>query len=282
MYPREKYNENVASILHKKDSKGEYKMKTNKIIASLMISGLILSGCGKKESVPAPATPLEAVECVMESIKDLDMKTLNNYSDNYIQTYHNWIGVPVESEYRTFNELLQPHSKNSSRYQSACSLNQKIMENLTWEITDVREGNNAAEIDMQITNIDMSQVMGNYTTQILENILDSPGFSITEFAKDMSELVTAKDSLISIIDELDDDDLSTINVTVSAYQDNGQWKIHLTQDFINAFSGNMYADTYTEDIEQRIAELETQIENRADQWAETIENKANAWAEQFE
>ncbi|MDE7272919.1 MAG: hypothetical protein K2N95_07630 [Lachnospiraceae bacterium] len=257
-------------------------MTTKKWIAFLMTSVLALSGCGKKASVPAPTTPLETVECVMESIKDLDMETLNNYSDNYIQTYHNWIGVPVESEYRTFNELLQPRSKRSSRYQSAYKLDQKIMENLTWKISDVREKDNAAEIDMEITNIDMSLAMGNYTAQILENVLESPGIGITQFAKEMSELATSKDSLISIIDELDDNDRSTINVTVSAYQDNGQWKIHLTQDFINAFSGNMYADTYAEDIEQRIAELEEQIERKADQWAESFENKVNEWSEQFE
>ncbi|MDE7415919.1 MAG: hypothetical protein K2N44_06315 [Lachnospiraceae bacterium] len=255
---------------------------TNKLIVFLMTSVLLLNGCGKKETASVPDTPQETVECVMESIKDLDMETLNHYTDNYVQTYHNWIGVPVENEYRTFNELLQPRSKHSSRYQSAYKLDQKIMENLTWKITDVREGSDTAEIDMEITNIDMSQVMGVYTTQILENMLESPGIGITQFVKDMSELATAKDTLISIIDGLDDSDISTINVTVSAYQDSGQWKIHLTHDFINAFSGNMYTDDYAADMEQRIDELEEQMERKADQWAESIENRVNKWAEQFE
>ena len=255
---------------------------TNKLIVFLMTSVLLLNGCGKKETASAPATPLETVECVMESIKDLDMETLNHYTDNYVQTYHNWIGVPVENEYRTFNELLQPRSKHSSRYQSAYKLDQKIMENLIWEITDVREGSDTTEIDMEITNIDMSQVMGIYTAQILENMLESPGIGITQFVKDMSGLAMSKDTLISIIDELDDSDVITINVTVSAYQDGGQWKIHLTHDFINAFSGNMYTEDYAADIEYRIDELEGQLESKADQWAENIEHKVSKWAEQFE
>lgn len=238
----------------------------------LMTSVLLLGGCGKSETQPAPSTPTETAECVMESIKELDMETLNSYTDNYVQTWHNWIGVPVENEYRTFNELLQPRSRHSSRYQSSYRLNQKMMENLTWEITDVREYNDTAEIDMEITNIDMSQVMGIYTNQILENMLESPGTGITQLVRDMSELATTKDALISIIDELDDSNTCTINVTVSAYQDNEQWKIHLTPDFINAFSGNMYTDDFSEDIEQRTSELEKQIENKADQWAESIEN----------
>ena len=250
---------------------------TNKIIVFLMTSVLLLNGCGKKEA--APATPQETVECVMESIKELDMDTLNHYTDNYVQTYHNWIGVPVENEYRAFNELLQPGSKHSSRYQSAYRLNQKIMENLAWEITGVQEGSDTAEIDLEITNTDMTQVMGIYTAQLLENMLDSPGIGITQFVRDMSELVTAKDALISIIDALDENDISTIHVTVSAYQDNGQWKIHLTHDFINAFSGNMYTDDYAADIEQRINELEEQIDSKADQWAQDIESKMNEWLE---
>lgn len=248
----------------------------------LMTSVLLISGCGKKEAEPAPATPTETAECVMESIKELDMETLNSYTDNYVQTYHNWIGVPVENEYRTFNELLQPRSRHSSRYQSSYKLAQKMMENLTWEITDVREYNDTAEIDMEITNIDMAQVMGTYTNQILDNMLESPGTGITQLVRDMSELATTKDALISIIDELDESDTSTINVTVSAYQDNGQWKIHLTPDFINAFSGNMYTDDYAEDIEQRMNELEKQIEDKSDQWAESVAEKASKWAEQFE
>lgn len=254
----------------------------NKIILFLMTSVLLLNGCGKKDVESAPATPQEAAECVMESIKELDMETLNLYSDNYVDTYRNWIGVPVENEYRTFNELLQPRSRHGRRYQSAYRLDQKIMENLAWKIIEVREDNDTAEIDMEITNIDMSQVMGTYTVQILENMLESPGIGIPQLVRDMSELATTKDTLITIIEELDDSDISTINVTVSASQDNGQWKIHLTHDFINAFSGNMYADNYAEDIEQRINDLENEIDRKADKWADSIEDQVTKWAEQFE
>lgn len=110
-----------------------------KMITFIIINTLLLCACGKSETAaPPPATPKEAAECILESIKKLDLETLNQYSDNYVQTYHNWLGVPTENEYRVFNELLQPRSKRSKRYQSAYKLDQKIMENLTWEITDVQ------------------------------------------------------------------------------------------------------------------------------------------------
>lgn len=59
-----------------------------------------------------------------------------------------------------------------------------------------------------------------------------------------------KNTLISIIDNMEDTDRSIIQVTVSAYLDNGQWKVHLSQDFINAFFGNMFTDIDSENIEQ--------------------------------
>lgn len=249
---------------------------TTKIITLLLASTLLIGGCGKKDNRPAPSTPLETAECVMESIRDLDMETLNNYTDNYIQTYHNWIGVPMDHEYRIFNELLQPRSKNGSRYQSAYKLDQKMMENLTWEIITVRENSDSAEIDMSVTNIDMSQVIDIYTVQLLDDMLQSPG--ITQFAKSMSNLVAARDSLISIMDELDDGDICTTSVTALAYQENGQWKIHLTPDLINAFSGNMYTDTDSAGI----AELEDLLDAKINDWAKDFEEKAEHWAENFE
>lgn len=244
-----------------------------KIIALLLADGLLLCACGKKVTAPTPATSQETVECVMESIKNLDLETLNQYTDNYIETYHNWIGVPIEKEYRIFNELLQPRSKHGKRYQSAYKLDQKIMENLTWQIYAVREDSTAAEIDMTITNIDMAKVMEKYENHIIENILESPGLGFARFITDMSELAAGKDTLISYIDNLEDSDLSILDVTVTADQENGKWTVHLSPDFINAFLGNMYTDTCTENIEQHTDELEKKMEDKMNQWADGIEAK---------
>ncbi len=220
-----------------------------RIITFITASTLLLCACGKLEpSTPPPATPKEAAECVLESIKKLDMETLNQYTDNYVETYHNWLGVPIENEYRIFNELLQPRSKHNKRYQSAYKLDQKIMAYLTWEITDVQTDEDTAALDMVLTNIDMAKVLEIYESQLLENML------------------------IGIIDDVASDlesgGLISIRVTVYAYQENGQWKIHLSHDFINAFSGNMYTDAYTENLEEKAAELDKQFEKKWENWLE--------------
>lgn len=248
---------------------------TNKIIALLLTGALLLGGCGRKESSPAPATPLETAECVMESIRDLDMETLNRYTDNYVGTYHSWIGIPIENEYRSFNELLQPRSRNSSRYKSSYRLDQKIMEKLTWEVTEVRENDGVTEIDLTITNIDMEKVMVQYETQLLKNMLEAPGSGIARMIRDT---VSVNDTLVSLIDELDESDIVTAAVTVSAYQDQGQWKIHMNPEFVNAFSGNMYTDTDSKEI----SELEALLDTKINEWAEDFEDKAEKWSERFE
>ncbi len=237
-----------------------------RIITFITASTLLLCACGKLEpSTPPPATPKEAAECVLESIKKLDMETLNQYTDNYVETYHNWLGVPIENEYRIFNELLQPRSKHNKRYQSAYKLDQKIMAYLTWEITDVQTDEDTAALDMVLTNIDMAKVLEIYESQLLENMLESPGLGL-------AQLAAGKDTLIGIIDDvasdLESDGLISIRVTVYAYQENGQWKIHLSHDFINAFSGNMYTDAYTENLEEKAAELEKQFEKKWENWLE--------------
>lgn len=237
-----------------------------RIITFITASTLLLCACGKLEpSTPPPATPKEAAECVLESIKKLDMETLNQYTDNYVETYHNWLGVPIENEYRIFNELLQPRSKHNKRYQSAYKLDQKIMAYLTWEITDVQTDEDTAALDMVLTNIDMAKVLEIYESQLLENMLESPGLGL-------AQLVAGKDTLIGIIDDvasdLESDGLISIRVTVYAYQENGQWKIHLSHDFINAFSGNMYTDAYTENLEEKAGELEKQFEKKWENWLE--------------
>ena len=248
-----------------------------KLISLLLTSSLLLCGCGagKKNPSPTPATPVETAECVMESIRDLDMDTLNAYTDNYVQTWHNWIGFPIEREYRAFNELLQPASRNSRRYKTSRKLDQRMMEELNWEITEVRESDGTAEIDLAITNIDMLQVMDRYEAQLLENILETPGTGIIQLVRDTAAV---KDTLISLIDELDDSDTVTTSVTISAYQEEGHWKIHMSPDFINAFSGNMYAVADSEEITR----LEELIDAKADEWAEDFEDKAGQWAENFE
>ena len=96
-----------------------------KICGMMILAGLSLSACGTHTASRADKallTARDAAECTMKSLKSLDLKQFNDHTDNYVETYHNWIGVPVEREYRVFNELLEPRAKSWTRKRNLSSI----------------------------------------------------------------------------------------------------------------------------------------------------------------
>ena len=259
-------------------------MTKKKIILLLLaVVSLLLCACtGKtqaKDTDSASAglqdtnSPKAAADSVMNSLKTLDLNTFNEYTDNYICTHRNWIGVPTSREYQIFNELLQPALMKGKHYKRNYNLSQKFTQNLSWEITDIRESEETAEIDMNITNIDMDAAMGKYITFILENMAESEGLGMISLIRDLFDLSGNMDDLLSIIDSMDAENVRTTGVTLSAWLDNGKWKIHLNDEFINAFMGSFGSEELSPENMEKMEMLEKKMENKADKWAEEFEEK---------
>lgn len=244
------------------------------IYAMMLLASLFLSACGihtADRTDTALLTAQDTAEHTMRSLKALDLERFNDYTDNYVETYHNWIGVPVEKEYRVFNELLQPGAKIGKRkkkYEFSHKLAEKMMENLAWEIEDVKENGDSAEITMEISNLNMTDVMGKYEIYLFENMLGSPGTGLGQMLKDVSNIMDEEGGLLAVVEACDQDDICTLAVTVKAYRENGAWKLHLDDEFINAFMGNIDGDAYSEDVQRKIDELEKLQDEKLDEWAE--------------
>lgn len=250
-----------------------------------LLGNLCMSACASQEQRPVARSVEETVDCVMESLKTVDLEQFNECTDNYVATHRNWIGVPVSEEYRVFNELQQPGIKIGrwkKKYEFNQKLTEEMMENLTWEVEAVEEWDDRAEITMEITNLNMGDVMGEYMIHIMENMIESTGTGLGQMIKDLSKIMDDEDGLLALVESHDEADVYTSRVTVTAYRENGRWKLHLDQDFINAFLGNINADDYSEDIERRMAELEEQYGEKMDDWAEEFTDKMERWAENFE
>lgn len=250
----------------------------------LIIGSLFLCACGGTAATPKDGlnSPEAAAECVMNSLKTMDLDTFNKYTDNYISTQRNFIGIPKSREYRVFNELLQPALFKGTHYKRNYRLSQRFTQNLSWEITDVRESDKNAEIDIKITNLDMSLATGNYIASIFENMSESEGIGIGSLIRDMLDLAGNMDGFLSAIDSLDSGDTCTIAVTLSAFYKDGKWKLHVSDEFIHAFMGYPDSEEYPEEVIQKIEALELEIENKAEDWAEDFEIRADTWAEEFE
>lgn len=226
------------------------KMKTIKkmklVVCQIVVSGsLFLSACSvyaKEGGEQLSLTASETVQGMMESMKTLDLDTFNVCTDNYIQTEYNVIGVPVRNEYRVFSELLQPGlklGKRKEKYEFHHKLAEKMMENLTWEIKSVEEDNDKAEIVMEITNLDMNDVMGAYEMHIMEKMIEGEGTGVGEMIKELLSIADADGSLIALMESGDQEANCTLEVTATAYRKDGAWIIHLDDELINACMGNI-------------------------------------------
>lgn len=251
----------------------ERRKTIKKKLLLLCIAGLLASGgCAEEGRAKETQTPKECAEYAMESLKKLDLEAFNECSDNYVETYRNWIGIPREKEYRLFGELQQPGLKRGKRYKTNYELAKKIVEKMSWEIGEVREEGDKAQINLAITNRDMQNVAGELEIRILENMTESAGSGIGELVRNVSN-GAANTELISIIDGLKEDEICTMEVTLQAYQEKGQWKIHVSQELVNGVMGNMMADTYSEDVEKRIEEQMEQYEDKMEEWGERVGEK---------
>ncbi|MDE6203953.1 MAG: hypothetical protein K2G19_10815 [Lachnospiraceae bacterium] len=239
----------------------------------LGISVLFLYACAGRQGETDMAqaglnTPEEAVQVTMEKLKELDMKAFNACTDNLVSTHRNWMGFPTEKEYRVFNELMNTGWKNGTRYEKDYKLAEKSVARMTWKIKDVREEDDQAEVDMEITNIDMMKVLGNYEIYEMECLAGGGEFGVGQFVKGMFNLANIKEDLTVFMDALDEEDMCTISVTVRTYKQDGQWKVHLSQEFIDAFLGYRDLEKYPEEVGQKIDELTDMIEEGAETWAE--------------
>lgn len=268
--------------------KAKHKDKNKfKICVLLTLGSILLSACaigaratGGQGTDQSALTASETAERAMESLRDLDLEQFNACTDNYVATHYNWIGIPVGREYRVFNELQQPGLKRGRHYEFNCRLSAMMMQKLAWDIKAVQEEDGQAKLTMEITNVDMENVMDEYILYLLENMIESDGIGLGQLIKDLADITDRDSVLISIMeDAIAQDVMCTTEVTVTAYREQGAWRIHLDEEFINALMGNTDAGQYSEEMEQRMAELENLQEDKLAEWEEEFTNKVERWAD---
>lgn len=247
----------------KRSEAGTEKQKAKGISAVLAVTVLLTACAGRTmETEAEPDTPKEAAEKVMQSIKDLDFETFNAYTDNYEGTGRNFIGIPVEKEYKVFKELLQPHIFEGRHYQEKYRFAGKVVEELDWETGRVyeEEGGRKARIEMTVTNRDMAEAMERYTLWLVEDAVHDAEMSAVPVIRDISWTVNqCDDDLIRFIDETEN--TRTAQISVTAFREDGVWKIGLTEEFINAFMGNTDPEEYEEELDGRMDALLKELED---------------------
>ena len=209
-------------------------------IYAILAAMVLVTACAGRTKALGTDSPQEAVESVMQSIKELDLETFNAYTDNYEGMSWNFIGFWVEKEYKVFQDLLQPRIFGSKRYEEKHRFAEKTVEGLTWEIgkAEEKEGGRKATLELTLTNKDIGEAIERYTMWVMEDAVNDAGFGVVPLVKNLSIAINeCDDDLIRFIDETEE--MRTVHVTVTAYEEGGKWKVHLTDEFINAFMGDI-------------------------------------------
>ena len=236
-----------------------------------------LAACGGKGSTANAETPEAAVKSAMEALQALDLGTFNACTDNYVSTDRNWLGIPVERRYRVFNELQQPGILQGAKERSNQAFAEKMVENLSWEIIGETTEGGQSVITLRITNTDMSNVMGYYTVHILEKMAGGRGTGLKELFEEIAESDYDRGGVLPFLDEAEGS--VTTDVAVTVCRENNRWIMKITDPFIEAFMGNFGTGEFSDEVKERIDELETEYEKKMDQWGEDFGSRIEQWVE---
>ena len=236
-------------------------------------------GCQREQGKGAQ-TPAEAAELAMKSLQKLDFQMFNQYTDNYVCTKRNWLGVPQEREYQMFQELQQPGLFRGKRYKANRRFAENIMEKLSWELVDVEISGETALVSLRITNTDLTDVMGYYMIQLMERMIEGEGTGLGEMVATVSRLSRLElGELFGLIDELQEQDGVTREVQLRAEKREDAWRLCLNEEFIRAVMGNMDSEEFSPEIEEQLEQLEERYEEKMEQWGEELEEKIESWTE---
>lgn len=250
--------------------------RNKKVSLILLMFGIIAVfcvGCKKEQPVEAQ-TPEEAAGLAMEALQKLDFQVFNHYTDNYVCTKRNWLGIPLEREYQMFRELQQPGLFQGKRYEANREFAENIMEKFSWEIVDTEISGEEAKVSLRITNADFTDLMGYYVLHLMEQMTESQGTGIGELITAVSR-VSRFDigELSGYMDELQQEDSVSSEVQLRAEKRDGAWRLCLNEEFIHAVMGNMDSDQFSPDIEEQLRQLEERYEEKMEQWGEELEEK---------
>lgn len=182
-----------------------------KKIIVLFLSVLLLfaiASCSSKE------TPEEVVDNGLTAIINLDLITMQKYFDS----------EDISEEDDIFGDGFEDQNIENVEL---------LVKNLEFEIISSSIDDDEAIVETKITNINMSIVMEEYITQAFILAMSSIGEEEVDedaMQKEMEELFT------ELLSE-EDVEMITIDVDIKLNDVDGNWKIDLNDELINALFG---------------------------------------------
>jgi hypothetical protein len=177
-------------------------------ISTLLIFTLV--ACSSKE------TPKEVVEKGISAIKNLDLIQIQKYFNaDEISDENDVFGQDFDVENAEIFALMT--------------------KNLTYEIINVNTNDKVATVETKITNINMAVIMKDFITQALILAFEQIG----ETEVDEEEMQKQMEDLLIELLSKEDNEMITTEVDIELNEVDGEWKIDLNDELINALFGGL-------------------------------------------
>lgn len=197
--------ENVKKVENKKDVKGKNEEKKNKgkvtietkkskvvpIISIIVIIALVVIVV--LSIIFLGNTPKKTVDEMLQALKDADYETVNNYVN-----YNELISSSESVEGENFDEETQ----------------KLFFDKLSWNITEVKQENDVANVTVEITNKNFKTIINNYMQRVLRIAL-------------RGENIDSQGTENYLIEELKNENVETTTntQTITLLKQDGKWII---------------------------------------------------------
>lgn len=172
--------------------------------------GNILASDGQRASNEENAELENIINDAMAALKNLDMETFNDYTNNKQTMVTPCGGENVE--YTLFGELSEElHTDTEKDY--VYQLDKEIVKNLSWEILDINQDGDTAKIKLRITNLDMKGIFQKAGTD-------------SEMIKEIEKIPRGK--------------TKTVELNLKAERQDESWVLSIDLDFVNAVSADIW------------------------------------------
>lgn len=184
-----------------------------KKILLILISAILvftLASCSSKE------TPKEVVEKGITAFKDLNLIQIQKYFDT----------EEISDENDLFGQDFDVENLEIFRL---------MTKNISYEIINVDNDDKVATVKAKITNFNMTIIMGEFITKALALAFGQIGNTEVDEEEMQKQM---EDILIELLSE-EDNEMITTEVDIKLYDVEGEWKIDLNDDLLNALFGGL-------------------------------------------
>lgn len=162
----------------------------------------------------AISTPEYSIQISLKALKDLDFETFNIYTDNLREENNKFFSdSKIDEQSREFFESL--------------------FKKLDFEIKNTEINGNKAIVNVNISNLNLTDVISEFTLEIMkesiissENLLNS---SEKYYLDKLKETINKKNREVKVE-----------NLDLILNKDNDVWILHINNDFVNASCGGMF------------------------------------------